>query len=53
MNIYMDNYGYMRRRKTGAIYDWEVNAAWKALLAYMKAYENDGYEVRAVYWFDN
>lgn len=33
--------------------DWGVNAAWKALLAYMKAYEDGGYEVRAVYWFDN
>jgi len=24
MDIYMDNYGYMRRRKTGKIYDWQV-----------------------------
>lgn len=24
MNIYMDNYGYMRNRKTGKIYDWQV-----------------------------
>lgn len=26
MDIYMDNYGYMRRRKTGKIYDWQVKA---------------------------
>ena len=24
MNIYMDNYGYMRSEKTGKIYDWQV-----------------------------
>jgi len=24
MNVYMDNYGYMRHRKTGKIYDWQV-----------------------------
>lgn len=23
MDIYMDNYGYMRFRKTGKIYDWQ------------------------------
>ena len=33
--------------------DWGVGAAWKALLAYMRAYEDGNYEVRAVYWFDN
>ena len=33
--------------------DWGVAAAWKALLAYMRAYEEGGYEVRAVYWFDS
>lgn len=33
--------------------DWGVGAAWKALLAYMRAYEEGNYEVRAVYWFDN
>lgn len=24
MDIYIDNYGYMRRRKTNKIYDWQV-----------------------------
>lgn len=24
MNIYMDNDGYMRHRKTNKIYDWQV-----------------------------
>ena len=24
MDIYIDNYGYMRHRKTGKIYDWQV-----------------------------
>ena len=26
MDIYMDNYGYMRFRKTGRIYDWQVKS---------------------------
>lgn len=30
-----------------------VNVSWKALLNYMKTYEENGYEVRAVYWFDS
>ena len=25
----------------------------RKMLAYMKAYEDGGYEVRAVYWFDS
>ena len=33
--------------------EFHVNVAWKALYAYMKAYEENGYECRAVYWFDN
>ena len=24
MDLYMDNYGYMRRGRTGKIYDWQV-----------------------------
>jgi len=24
MDIYMDNYGYMRHRKTGKIFDWQT-----------------------------
>lgn len=26
MDIYMDNYGYMRFRKTGKIYNWQVKS---------------------------
>jgi len=27
MDIYMDNYGYMRFRKTGKICDWQVKGS--------------------------
>ena len=27
MDIYMDNYGYMRHRKTNKIYDWQVKCS--------------------------
>ena len=27
MDIYMDNYGHMRRRKTNKIYDWQIKGS--------------------------
>lgn len=39
--------------KKSELYGGSVDVAWKALLAYMRTYEEYGYEVRAVYWFDN